>query len=79
MGGQSMQSLLALSEDNDPFFCGRAAAVADADWFRDIWQRFGFGQGVHLRRIHYRLVSEGNIMLRVGKTPTRIPRSAGIV
>jgi hypothetical protein len=67
--GQPMSSLLALSEDNDPFYCGRASAVADAQWFLDIWRRFGFGKGVHLRRIHYRLVSEGNVMLRDGTTP----------
>jgi hypothetical protein len=59
--GIGITDVLALSEDNDPFFAGRPAAVADAQWFLDVWQRFGFGRGVHLRRIHYRLVTEGNI------------------
>ena len=27
-----------------------------AQWFAELWQRFGFTEGVHLRRIHYRIV-----------------------
>lgn len=32
-----------------------------AEWFAGLWERFGYTTGVHLRRIHYRILSEGNI------------------
>ena len=56
--GQRVEYLLALDAKNDPFYTGRPAQVAAARWFTDLWQRFGYSTGVHLRRIHYRAVSE---------------------
>jgi hypothetical protein len=56
--GQPVSSLLALAPKNDPFYSGCPAQIRDAQWFLGIWKRFGFGNGVHLRRIHYRIVSE---------------------
>ena len=50
-------TLIALSPNNDPFYAGMPSRRADADWFAEVWERFGFGAGVHLRRIHYRLIS----------------------
>jgi hypothetical protein len=50
--------LLALSQDNDPFYCGREAHSARAKWFAHLWERFAFPMGVHIRRIHYVLVSQ---------------------
>jgi hypothetical protein len=32
--------------------------MRNAEWFADLYQRFGFSAGVHLRRIHYILVSQ---------------------
>ena len=56
--GQRVSELLALAMKNDPFYSGCPAKVRDAQWFLEVWKRFGFGNGIHLRRIHYRIVSE---------------------
>lgn len=49
--------LLAMSKNRDPFYAGAPAQRARAEWFAALWQRFGYTTGVHLRRVHYRLVS----------------------
>ena len=46
-----------LSGGNDPFYAGRGARRAEAQWFADLWAEFGFGPGTHLRRVHYNLLS----------------------
>ena len=63
-------ALLALSKElkrplytleitqRDPFTAGRAGRKAEAEWFAELWQRFDIQPGAHLRRIHYRLVSQ---------------------
>lgn len=56
--GCRIPDLIALARQNDPFFVGSPAQVRAAGWFADLWERFGFSTGVHLRRVHYRLVSE---------------------
>ncbi len=56
--GVNIPSLLALARNNDPFFCGSPAQLDKAEWFAQLWQRFGYSTGVHLRRVHYRLVSQ---------------------
>jgi hypothetical protein len=50
-------TLIALASVNDPFYIG-PTRQRDAEWFAEIWNRFGLGSGVHIRRIHYRLVSQ---------------------
>jgi hypothetical protein len=62
--GRPATTLHVLSHQNDPFYItpGRRA---DAEWFADLWQQFGFGDGTHLRRIHYRIISQ--------KTPVLMP------
>lgn len=50
--------LLALAEVNDPFYAGQPAQQAKAAWFAALWDTYAFATGVHLRRIHYRLVSQ---------------------
>jgi hypothetical protein len=54
--------MLVLSQQNDPFYAGNGAEGDKARWFAELWERFGYGSGVHLRRVHYRIVSEGNIL-----------------
>jgi hypothetical protein len=49
--------LLVLAEKNDPFYAGLPAQRAKAEWFAALWTRFRFTTGVHLRRVHYRVVS----------------------
>jgi hypothetical protein len=43
--------------NTDPFYAGAPARKAWAEWFAALWRRFQFRHGVHLRRIHYVLVS----------------------
>jgi hypothetical protein len=54
-GGQ----LIVLQPNNDPFYKGTDAHWRDARWFTEIWDRFGYANGVHLRRVHYQVLSEG--------------------
>lgn len=49
--------MLALAPGNDPFYCGMPAQRTAGEWFAQMFERGGFGQGVHLRRVHYFLVS----------------------
>jgi hypothetical protein len=53
-----MKALHALSWKNDPYFAGAESNRAQAEWFAALWDRFDFPRGVHLRRIHYVLVSQ---------------------
>ena len=55
--GRSIRSLLAMNETTDPYYAGAPYRLKAATWFKDVYQRFGFPHGVHLRRIHYVLVS----------------------
>ena len=58
----TVKDMLVLSQQNDPFYAGNGAEGDKARWFAELWERFGCGSGVHLRRVHYRIVSEGNIL-----------------
>ena len=51
-------TMLALASDNDPFFADREQRRHGAQWFAKLWRRLRLGAGVHLRRIHYVLVSQ---------------------
>jgi hypothetical protein len=55
--GVRVADLLILAEKNDPFYAGSPVQRAKAAWFADLWARFGYTTGVHLRRVHYRIVS----------------------
>lgn len=57
MGFKKINEALVLAPKNDPFNAGTSTDIKRAEWFRDIWDRFGFGAGVHLRRIHYKILS----------------------
>lgn len=50
-------TLIALARQNDPFYLGELR-MRDAEWFAALYREYGFGRGVHIRRIHYRLVSQ---------------------
>jgi hypothetical protein len=63
-----LATLIALADDNDPYFAGRPGRRLDgARWFADLWQRLDIPHGVHLRRLHYLLVSTTAIVLPDGK------------
>jgi hypothetical protein len=55
--GRPPKTLIALAMQNDPFYIPPYRQKA-AHWFAGIWRRFNFGAGVHIRRIHYVLVSQ---------------------
>lgn len=59
LGLRNVDDLLALHRSNDPFFRGSPAHWRDARWFAGIWEQAGFVNGVHLRRIHYRILGTG--------------------
>jgi len=68
--GLRIGDLLALAPSNDPFYTGRPSEIAAAQWFYDLWARFGYDHGVHLRRIHYQAVSQQpQIEMPNGKGP----------
>ena len=50
--------LIVLAANNDPFYAGVPNRRERAEWFAELWDRFGLHHGVHLRRIHYLLVSQ---------------------
>jgi hypothetical protein len=61
LAGQPIPRLLALARQNDPFFVGSRAQQAQARWFAGLWRDCGFSSGVHLRRVHYRILSIAGI------------------
>jgi hypothetical protein len=55
--GKTVSDLIALTSHNDPFYAEQAGRVVAAKWFAEQYEREKFKAGVHVRRIHYRLVS----------------------
>ena len=55
--GSTLRSLLVLAPQNDPFNAGSETDVRAAQWFADIFRRYEFPSGTHVRRIHYFLVT----------------------
>ena len=56
--GIKISDLCALSPGNDPFYTGRPAELDAARWFANLWQRYNFKPGIHLRAAHYKLVTQ---------------------
>jgi hypothetical protein len=56
--GVPVSDLLVMARQNDLFFCGSPAQTAQAEWFTHLFDRFSFTAGVHLRRVHYQLISQ---------------------
>lgn len=54
---QPVTALLALAPKNDPFYAGSSGSRQKAGWFARLWEQLGLSTGVHLRRMHYQLVS----------------------
>jgi hypothetical protein len=65
----TVKDLLALAVGNDPFYAGSPQSRTDAEWFASIYRRFDFRHGVHLRRIHYTLVSAEDPILTPSGEP----------
>ncbi len=56
--GGSIKDYIALSQQRDPFYIGTPTQQDQAAWFGVVWQKYGYNSGVHLRRIHYQIVSQ---------------------
>lgn len=61
--GCRITDLIALAPQNDPFYTGTPADLALAEWFADLWNRFGYTKGVHIRRVHYQVVSQSPVVI----------------
>ena len=69
--GLTLENLTALSSDNDPFLCDRPGRRLErAQWFADLWHRLEIPNGVHLRRLHYILISTPGITRPDGRRYT---------
>ena len=80
--GRPVKDLLALTPGNDPFYAGVPYRRREGEWFSTLWDRFQFPDGVHLRRIHYVLVSmseSGEEVLRPDGEPCGRVEPAAIV
>ncbi len=60
---RNLPELVAMSKEGDPFLSGSPSDLVWARWFADILERENLGRGAYLRRLHYRLVSKGNVPL----------------
>jgi hypothetical protein len=52
-------TLIAMTSLNDPFYAGVAARRAQAEWFVELWNTYKSREGMHLRGVHYILISQG--------------------
>jgi hypothetical protein len=67
--GCRREDLIALSSDNDPFYVQRPSRVAEAQWFAGLWESLGFKSGSHLRRLHYTIISQEQLILKPNGAP----------
>lgn len=51
-----VKDLIALAPANDPFYVGSPSQRRDAEWFAGVYEKIGAGGGIHLRRVHYRIL-----------------------
>lgn len=55
--GVSINDLIVLAPQNDPFYTGTPNDWALGEWFAALWQHFGL-ERAHLRRVHYQIISQ---------------------
>lgn len=60
---RNINDLLVLSPKNDPFYIGSKTHKLWADWIYGYWKNFGYSREVHIRRIHYQLVSQAETVI----------------
>jgi hypothetical protein len=56
--GQRVTDLIPLAPQNDPFYTGTPGDWALAEWFASLWHAFQYATKVHIRRVHYQIVSQ---------------------
>ena len=67
--GYKVTDLIALAPQNDPFYVGTATDKLNARWFADLWQQFGYAGNMHLRRVHYQIISQAEPVLMPNGAP----------
>ncbi len=63
--GCKVTDLIPLAPQNDPFYTGTPNDWALGEWFAQLWRAFGYQDKVHIRRVHYQIVSQ--------RTPVLLP------
>ena len=58
MTGQRVTDLIPLAPQNDPFYTGTPGDWALAEWFAGLWRAFNYSTKVHIRRVHYQIISQ---------------------
>src|ERR1700692_5153944 len=60
--------LIPLAPQNDPFYTGTPGDWALGQWFAALWHAFRYTTKVHIRRVHYQIISQKPpVMLPNGK------------
>jgi hypothetical protein len=67
--GVPLNDLLVLAPANDPFNCGGPEQIRQAEWFATVWDQFMGKNRGHLRKCHYKLVSQPTPILKPDGTP----------
>jgi hypothetical protein len=52
-----VEEFRVLTADHDPFTIGTKSHTRDGEWFAEMWLKLRIQNAVHLRRVHYLLVS----------------------
>jgi hypothetical protein len=52
------RDLLALADRNDPFYADISFRKVSAQWFVDVRNQIDFGHRFHIRRAHYKIISQ---------------------
>lgn len=68
-GKSNVSDFLVLAQQNDPFYCGTETDKVNGGWFADIWNGFKIVGNVHLRRFHYRIISQEEPVLMPNGKP----------
>ena len=56
--GCPITDLIVLSPNNDPFYVGTPGDLKKGEWFADLWRDFDLQWGAHIRRVHYKIISQ---------------------
>jgi hypothetical protein len=68
--GRPLESMYALSGSNDPFTADMPRRREAAEWFAGFWRQFAPEDSkLHIRRIHYRLISSTRPFVRPNGEP----------
>ena len=67
--GQRVTDLIPLAPQNDPFYTGTPGDWALAEWFAGLWQLFNYQTKVHIRRVHYQIISQDPPVLLPNSKP----------